>query len=305
MPAPPAQQFDFTVGCIRGACPTAAETLAGALRGFQMAMAGAVVGAGDSEDEGEEAHGPGGGPADDGADGDGPGEGGLPGPAARSGVHADAPGAGGTPDAGLGGMAAVADGPTAAASPPRIEVPRSDVPVNEFTHGIQLLHCAHWHHFPAPSPLPTAASNGVHGLDGVARHRAPALKHLLRQHTGAVGQDKQLLLVLMNQHQRHCAARQVCARWKDSPEAMDALAAMVSQEGFAERCAEAVKDPTGADAKRLLADIMPHIRQAGKGVPYSAVERQEAITTIIGMARIFGCPSVYLTGAHAATCASP
>lgn len=292
MPAEPTE-FEYTVGCIRGKCPTAAETLAGTLRGFQKAVANAAAG-GDSEDEGEPAHGPGGGPA-----GDGRGEGGEPRGAAPSAGPAGAPGAGGTPAAGGAGAAAAGAGaPAAAASPPRIEVPRSDEPVNEFTHGARLLHCAHWYNLPAAEALPTAASDGVHGLDGVARHRAPALKHLLRQHTGAFGQDKQLLLVLMNQHQRHCAAREVCARWKDSPEAMAALAELVSEPGFKERCAEAVKNPTGTDAKRLLADIMPHIRQAGKGVPYSAVERQEAITTIMGMARIFGCPSVYLTGAR-------
>ena len=202
---------------------------------------------------------------------------------------------------GADGEGEVGGGGDRRAEPPVLRARREVDPINEFEKNLELMRGVFWHLFPA-APLPgiTVEVNGVaqpvDPLDGVARHRAASIRHLLRQHTGVFGQHKQLLFLLLNQRQRWAAARSVALRVKNSPESFDALKALMEEEDIAAQLAAAAKDPGGAEAKALLARIMPLVSQAGRAVPFGPLERERAISSIINLARTFGAPSVFLTG---------
>ena len=70
---------------------------------------------------------------------------------------------------------------------------------------------------------------------------------------------------------------------------------LVHEEDFNDRLQAMLKDPEGKDSLAFLHKIMRFVTLVGKRVPFGPVERSSAMTTIIGLARTFGAPSLYLT----------
>jgi hypothetical protein len=70
---------------------------------------------------------------------------------------------------------------------------------------------------------------------------------------------------------------------------------LVHEEDFDDRLQAMLADPEGKDSITFLNKIMRFVSLVGKRVPFGPVERSSAMTTIIGLARTFGAPSLYLT----------
>lgn len=56
-----------------------------------------------------------------------------------------------------------------------------------------------------------------------------------------------------------------------------------------------MKDPMGKAAKFVLKATEPFIQMCGKKVPYSPMERDDAMGSLIAITQRFGTPSIFLT----------
>ena len=178
-------------------------------------------------------------------------------------------------------------------------ISRTDTPLNEFEENAEVIGGAFPLLFPLGQPLqsfgaPVEAGKGGL-LGGVSRLVPSALRHMLLQHDAKHAQSRNLLFLLSNQKLRHATIGSVTARLKGDPQSLARWATMVGDEAFWVEVEQAERAPEGAQAKRVLARLLPILNVCGKDIPFSSAERNDSNTRMMALTRLCGTPSVYMT----------
>lgn len=177
-----------------------------------------------------------------------------------------------------------------AAAPDSFQVPRHDVPFNEFDENAKLLYSSFWDHFPLRAGL---------ARDGPLRDAES--RHLLTQFDNEFAHDLNFLFMLADQKQRHSACRGVARRIKANKAAFQAFGEMVAAAKECIAKLVAARDHVLATGKidekgrELLKEISRFVTLAGASVPWSEEERSAEITKFYADARRFGGGSCFLT----------
>lgn len=168
-------------------------------------------------------------------------------------------------------------------------------PLNEFAANDALLAGA----FPTLFPLGYTPSTGGSVSDSKA-------EHLLLQFHNTFAQSTELVFVLMNQKQRHAAARSASATVMNHPEAAQRFADAVSDNEFLADLKEA-STPLPATAseserreraaleRRVLSRVTSFILIAGRSVPFSPLQRNNSLSQLYALVYTFGEPSIFFT----------
>lgn len=82
---------------------------------------------------------------------------------------------------------------------------------------------------------------------------------------------------------------------KNTPKAFAKFHQIVSNPEFKAKVQRAVRDPLGQEAVDVIRATEPYIQMCGKNVPYSPMERRDAIGSMAAIAQRYGTPSVFLT----------
>jgi hypothetical protein len=166
----------------------------------------------------------------------------------------------------------------------RLQVPRNQDPVNEFTSNDELFYAA----FPITFPL----GHGLRKPGSVPKNDA---LHMLRQHSRTVVKEPMVIFTLFNQDQRHSVVRSIAAKVRADSASFDRFSTIVNAPNFQSRCDEAARNPNGTVAKQLLRDILPLVRVSGANVPFGPVERARAACDLYANCRRFGLPTFFFT----------
>jgi hypothetical protein len=147
----------------------------------------------------------------------------------------------------------------------RLQVPRNQDPVNEFTSNDELFYAA----FPITFPL----GQGLRKPGSVPQNDA---LHMLSQHSRTIVNEPMVIFTLFNQNQRHSVVRNIAAKCKADASSFLRFSEIVNAPNFQSRCDEAARNPNGNTAKQLLRQILPLVRVSGANVPFGPVERARA-----------------------------
>jgi hypothetical protein len=160
-------------------------------------------------------------------------------------------------------------------------------PINEFTDNMTLLLKGFAHLF----------IFGKNSMGKLWKGSLPPkyVRHLLYQRTLKFAQDKKFLFTMTNQHMRHCNIRSVTFRAINRPDVMERIGKLSADLEFHETLKRGIANPTGKDARSVLARFDKLVRVVGSKTPYSASERASAISTLYAMAQFYGCPNVFFT----------
>jgi hypothetical protein len=166
----------------------------------------------------------------------------------------------------------------------RLQVPRNQDPVNEFTSNDELFYAG----FPITFPL-------GHGLRKPGSVPKKDGLHMLTQHSRTVVKEPMVIFVLFNQDQRHSVLRSIAAKVRADSASFDRFTTIVNAPNFQSRCDESARNPNGTVAKQLLREILPLVRVAGADVSFGPVERARAACDLYANCRRFGLPTFFFT----------
>ena len=119
--------------------------------------------------------------------------------------------------------------------------------------------------------------------------------HLLNQFTVAPAEDRRLQGLLFNVKQRREVITGVRAYVDGRSGSLRALKELLEDRGERARLRNAIKAPYSHVAKRLIRKYMKHLRPAGKGVAYGAVEGTTFKHQMLGCNRRYGPVTCFLT----------
>lgn len=158
-------------------------------------------------------------------------------------------------------------------------------PINEFTHLPKILANA----FPTEFPFGVTATQ----LGSTGRVLKRVLRRLTRIYDGRVSHNYVLLMYLANLVYRHAGLASTSARVDN--DCSDEVVHILNDPEWKERAKIVMNNPTGPEAKKLIKEISPLIRLAGKRVPWSPMERLTASHHIYALYHIFGAPAFFIT----------
>ena len=107
--------------------------------------------------------------------------------------------------------------------------------------------------------------------------------------------DERLIFLFGNIIQRHAACRVIGIKALAKPESLAAFKVIVTAPGFKERLQAAIADIKSDDAKALVAQLCPFIRQCAAEIPFSAELRGAVLSRQIALMQLFGTPSWFIT----------
>ena len=119
--------------------------------------------------------------------------------------------------------------------------------------------------------------------------------HLLNQFTVAPAEDRRLMGLLFNVKQRREVIDGVRAYVDGRSGSLRALKELLENRGERARLRNAIKFPYSHVAKRLIRKYMKHLRPAGKGVAYGAVEGTTFKHQMLGCNRRYAPVTCFLT----------
>ena len=160
----------------------------------------------------------------------------------------------------------------------------SNTPLNEFTENQQIFHLAFPNLFLFGKGVPTAGS-----LPN------KFVTYLLRQFTTTFAHERAFLFTAVNQRQRHDGARATAARVRVDPDSFQQFCNSTADQNFKALSLKAVENPTGKEAKQVLATCSKFMKLAGKSVPFSPAARDAGMTKLYAFCQYFGMPGAYLT----------
>jgi hypothetical protein len=138
---------------------------------------------------------------------------------------------------------------------------RSAEAVNEFTAGDAFCQA-----FPHIFALGKAYGRAAGKLNAAQRN------HLLLQFTGVAARDRQLLGYLDNAVKRVRTIYGVNAHVQNNPKAVAAVTELFENPEKQKELLQAIKNPKGPERKKILQEILPHLRLSGKDVPYGFMD---------------------------------
>jgi len=164
-------------------------------------------------------------------------------------------------------------------------VRRDSNPINEFTDG----ECARIYPFPTVS-LFGRMYGKVKGplTESQCRH---CLLHCGKR----FARERLFLFSEFDKRQRHQNSLGVHLKMNASKKEFRTLAETFRKRGFQRDIKDAVRNPTGPGAKRILRKIGPLLKQSGKKTPLGTFERHDAMGEILAMGREYGSPTCMMT----------
>ena len=107
--------------------------------------------------------------------------------------------------------------------------------------------------------------------------------------------SRELMALLFDAQKRHETIRGMSARVKGSQKKMDDFGWLCETETFKRDLKEALADPKGSTAQRILKQVMPIMNFAARKTSYGALERNAAVTKICELSKRYGAAWVFLT----------
>ena len=158
-------------------------------------------------------------------------------------------------------------------------------PINEFTHLPKILGNAF------PMEFPFGVTTAQLGSTGTVLKRV--LRRLTRIYDGRVSHNYMLLMYMANLVYRHAGLASTSARVDN--DCSDEVIRIINDPDWKERSQTVMSNPTGPEAKKLIKEISPLVRLAGKRVPWSPMERLTASHHIYALYHTFGAPAYFIT----------
>lgn len=121
------------------------------------------------------------------------------------------------------------------------------------------------------------------------------LRRLLLAYTPQFERTPNFIFLAFNQLQLAACSRAVAYEAKSDSKHLAALRELLESEDFDSNLANAISDPDGSDAKRLLIKITPLLRAVGRKVPYSPLERKNELPDLYGMEQRLGPHTEWVT----------
>ena len=168
--------------------------------------------------------------------------------------------------------------------PTTLRVDRLTDAINEFEENDRLFLTA----------FPIEFCTGV-GVRRKGKFDSKLFTRLVRQFHNMFSENKMLMMLYMNQSQRHSVIAEVNATLRNRPDAIEFFSQRFDDEEFQGKLAFAQEHPTSATARQVLKEISKFINVPGRKVPFSPIERQEFTTQMYAVSSRFGSPSVWLT----------
>ena len=151
-------------------------------------------------------------------------------------------------------------------------------PINEFSDLARILSNAF------PMEFPFGVTPEELGSTGTMLKRV--LRRLTRVYDGRVAHNYMLLMYVANLVYRHASLAATSAR-VDKESSVEVVN-IVNHPEWRERAEIVANNPNGPEAKKLIKQISPLVRLAGKKVPWSPMERLSASYHIYSLYHIFG-----------------
>jgi hypothetical protein len=107
--------------------------------------------------------------------------------------------------------------------------------------------------------------------------------------------DQRLLFLLTNLIHRHSSSAIIGIKARTKPECMTKFGSITNAPEFTQRIQRAVKYPKSADAKALVKELQPLIRQCSAEVPFSAESRGAVLGRQMALLQLFGTPGFFIT----------
>lgn len=174
--------------------------------------------------------------------------------------------------------------PSALMPPPTI-VSVSDAPVNEFVANDVF--------FLGGFPWLFLLGQGLQPDSGTLSRRE--IEHLLLQFDGRFAKCPAFLFSLFNQLQRHAAARDVSLRVKANHAAMHEFVELVNSPDFSSHLQHCLDQPLSRAARALSSKITNLARLTGSDVPWSPLQRRQALPRVLALMQYAGPASFFVT----------
>jgi hypothetical protein len=168
-------------------------------------------------------------------------------------------------------------------------------PINEFGNNEFLLAGGFPHCFPLGVVCPK--KGGI---------TPKVISHMLSQWHRNMSSDYRLVLLLADQQRRHIAAQSVSLRVHNRPEAANALGALMNNAAFRAEVERAAQpdSPNATEPERramqslrmrLLARVHGILSVAARKIPYSPLQRANAMSELYSMVSSYGPPALFVT----------
>ena len=118
---------------------------------------------------------------------------------------------------------------------------------------------------------------------------------MLHHRSGRCARDPNFLAQLSDQHRRSQSARSSTALFRSDPAALDAMTVLLESREYIENRAAIVKNPSGKEAKALLAATRRSIMMCGSKVDYHPLQRGAVLPALRGYSDFFGPQNVFFT----------
>jgi len=161
---------------------------------------------------------------------------------------------------------------------------RSAEKVNEFTAGDAFCQA-----FPHIFVLGKGYGRQAGKLNAAQRN------HLLLQFTGVAARDRQLLGYIDNAVKRVKTINGVNAHVRNDPKSEAVITDLFNNPERQAELVRARKEPYGPERKKIMQEILPHLRLSGKDTPYGFMENFKMKTQTKEMAKRYSVPSGFLT----------
>ena len=119
--------------------------------------------------------------------------------------------------------------------------------------------------------------------------------HLLKQFTNIPAQSRRLLGYLQDVKKRFSVINGVQTQVQGNHKTIQMVKTLLDDAEHQKMFKEAMKDPNGPLAKKVIRKVLPLLNISGGGVSYGAVETNVALAKIFEMTRRYGPASAFLT----------
>ena len=160
--------------------------------------------------------------------------------------------------------------------------------VDEFSLNENIVGGCFWHLF----PLGVDNRSLDHRTGGVARE---ILRRLFTFYDPRFAECGTLRAHLFSQQLRHGASQQVSVAFKNDKGRIKEFETMIQAAGFQKRLQQAHDNPKRASSKKLMKEISPLIQIVGRKLPWTPMERRQAVAQIYGLAYMMGLPTWWVT----------
>lgn len=118
-------------------------------------------------------------------------------------------------------------------------------------------------------------------------------RHVLLQFSGQFARSHDLILTLDNTDTRR--AVNMISNVKLKTAGFKQFQNFVASNGTMGLVEQAIKDPTGPEARKLLLELQPMLSITAQHIPYTNAARQASVVKLFSFVHVFGPPSLFVT----------